>query len=417
MAEERGPGVKAAQAAWLAACAQAGCATSLPAEQVAIAEAVGRVTARPVHARWSVPAHPVAAMDGIAVHALDVGPDAGHPYRPVVLPPDRFDLIDTGDPLPAGRDTVVMREHVQRRLDGAVEILTPTAAGRHVRAVGEDVRAGEPLLSAHHLLRPVDVATAASAGHIELTVHARPLVAVIPTGDEIRPIGADLARGEVLETNSLLLTGILHDAGCDVRTWAIQPDQPSRIATAARDAATEADLVLIIAGSSAGRGDHTAAVLRTLGEVIVHGVAVKPGHPVVLGVLHTERPVPVIGVPGYPISAAMTVDLFALPMLAGLHNRRPPRRPTITARVAVDLAPADVERYLLVTVREPDRPDDPVPIADPSHRGAGALSALMRADGLLLIAAGRQHRAGDPVAIELLRHPDPTRAPGRSSSG
>ncbi|MCU1610386.1 MAG: molybdenum cofactor synthesis domain protein, partial [Pseudonocardiales bacterium] len=126
-------------------------------------------------------------------------------------------------------------------------------------------------------------------------VHTRPVVAIIPTGDEIRPIGTGLGRGEVLDTNSLLLGAVLREAGCDVRPLPIQPDQPQRIATAAHDTADAADLVLIIAGSSAGRDDHTADVLRTLGEVDVHGVAVKPGHPVVLGIHHGDRAVPIIG--------------------------------------------------------------------------------------------------------------------------
>ncbi|MGI9001252.1 MAG: molybdopterin molybdotransferase MoeA [Pseudonocardia sp.] len=413
MAESGLPGVDAARAAWLAAAARAGCATLLPAEIVAISDAVGRVTAERVCARWSVPADPVAAMDGIAVCSRDAAPDVADPRAPVVLPPGGFDLVDTGDLLPAGRDTVIMREHVRHRPDGTVEIPAAAAPGGHVRQVGEDVRAGALLLPAHHRLRPMDAALAASTGHTTLAVHRRPVVAIVPTGDEIRPIGSDLAAGEVLDTNSLLLAATLRETGCAVRPLPIQPDRPDRITAAVRDAARAADLVLILAGSSGGRDDHTAAVLRALGEVVVHGVAVKPGHPVALGILRGDRSVPVVGVPGYPVSTALTVELFVLPLLAGLQGRAPPRRPTLDARLGVDVAPSGVERYVLVTLREPER--SAAPIAEPSHRGAGALSALVRADGLLHVAAGRQHHAGDPVTIGLLRDRDDPTLPGRSA--
>lgn len=405
MAEPTLLDVKSARAVWLAACTRAGCPLLLPTETVTIDDAAGRVTAQPVRSRWSVPADPVAAMDGIAVRAHDARPDPADPHAPVILPADRYDPIDTGDVLPAGRDTVVMREHIWYRPDGTVEIPAPTP-GSHVRQIGEDFCAGELLMPAHHRLRPMDTALAASAGHTRLVVYTRPVVAIIPTGDEIRPIGTDLARGEVLDTNSLLLGAVLREAGCEVRPLPIQPDQPQRIAATVRDAAHTADLVLVIAGSSAGRDDHTADVLRTLGEVVVHGVAVKPGHPVVLGVHHGDHAVPIIGVPGYPVSAALTIDLFALPLLSRLQGRPPPQRPTLDARLAVDIAPANMDRYLLITLREPGRPNGATPSAEPSHRGAGALSALARADGLLHLAAGERHRVGDPVTIELLRGRD-----------
>lgn len=410
MAEPALLDVESARAAWLAACTRAGCPLLLPAETVPIGAAAGRVTAQPVRARWSVPADPVAAMDGIAVRAHDARPNPADPHAPVILPPEHYDPIDTGDVLPAGRDTVVMREHIRRRPDGTAEIQAPTPTpGSHVRQVGEDFCAGELLIPAHRQLRPMDTALAASAGHTDLAVHTRPVVAIIPTGDEIRPIGTDPARGEVLDTNSLLLGAVLREAGCDVRPLPIQPDQPQRIAAAVRDAAHTADLVLVIAGSSAGRDDHTADVLRNLGELVVHGVAVKPGHPVVLGVHHGDRAVPIIGVPGYPVSAALTIDLFALPLVARLQGRPPPRRPAVDARLAVDIAAADLDRYLLIALREPARRHGGAPAAEPSHRGAGALSALARADGLLHLAAGERRRAGDPVRVELLRDRDERR--------
>lgn len=385
------PSVEEARAAWLRACAAAGCRGLLPAEQVGVEHAAGRVTAGPVHALWSAPAFACAAMDGIAVRAADTA------AAPVVLAPGRYREIDTGDPLPDGCDAVVMREHVIRRADGAVALRAPVDPGRHVRPVGEDLRAGEPLLPAGHVLRPVDLAAAAAAGHRAVAVRRRPVVAIVPTGDEVRPLGSDLRRGEVLDTNSLMLAATLRAAGCASRVAPIEPDDPARIAAAVRAAAAGADLVAVIAGSSAGRDDHTSRVVAGLGSVVVHGVAVRPGHPVLLGVLDGPPATPVIGVPGYPVAAAVTVELFALPLLAALQGTRLARRPTAVVRLARDVGSRpDLDEYVLVAL-------DGTGAAAPLPGGAGARSALVRADGLLRVpAGGGGHRAGDQVEVELL---------------
>jgi putative molybdopterin biosynthesis protein len=381
------PSVDSALAAWLAACA----AKPVEAEEIAVERGLGRVTASGVAALWSSPAFACAAMDGIAVRAADTA------AAPVVLGPDLFDEIDTGDPLPDGRDAVVMREHVVRGADGGVALRTPARAGQHVRAVGEDMQAGEPLLPAGHRLRPVDLAAIAAGGHRTVVVRRRPVVAIVPTGDEVRPLGSDLRRGEVLDTNSLMLGATFGEAGAATRLAPVQPDDPCRIAAAVRRAARGADLVAVLAGSSAGRDDHTAEVVRALGSVVVHGVAVRPAHPVLLGVLHGGRSVPVIGVPGYPVSAALAVELFALPLLAQLLGMRRVPRPMARARLAADVASRlDIDEYVLVAL-------DAMGSAVPLRRGAGARSALVRAGGMLRIPPGSAGcRAGDRVEVELL---------------
>ncbi|MGH3972428.1 MAG: molybdopterin-binding protein, partial [Pseudonocardiaceae bacterium] len=291
--------VPAAQAldAWRDACAAAGCPDRVRTERLSLAEAIGRVTAEPVWARRSSPAFDSAGMDGIAVRAVDtVGASE---TAPVTL--TDFDVIDTGDPLPEGRDAVVMREHVHLSGEGA-ELIAATPPYQHVRSIGEDVAAGELLLPQGHRLRAVDIAAAAAAGVTEILVRRRPVVAVLPTGDEIRPLGTEPGIGEIPDTNSLMLAGQASEHGCDVLSLPIEPDDPDRIATAVLTAAERADLVLIIAGSSAGRGDHTASVVARVGTLAVHGVAVRPGHPVVLGTAGTT---PVLGAPGDPVSAAL----------------------------------------------------------------------------------------------------------------
>ena len=385
-----------ALAAWREARAEAGCPARVEVVRVPVGEAVGRVTASPVWARRSSPAFDSSAMDGIAVRAADTVGAAE--TTPVLLGQGEFEVVDTGDPLPAGYDAVVMREHVHRTADGRAELRAAVPPYQHVRSIGEDISATELLLPEGHRLRPVDVAACAAAGSVELAVRRTPVVVVVPTGDEIRPLGAELEPGDIPDTNSLMLAAQAREAGCDARVTAIVPDDPARITEVLVESTKDADLVLLIAGSSAGRDDYTARVVAAAGSVAVHGVAVRPGHPVVLG---TAGRTPVIGVPGYPVSAALTFDIFAAPLLAELEGAAPRERPVTTARLARKLPSAigmdDWVRVRLGRVR--DRI-----VATPLPRGAGVLTSLVRADGLLVVPSGVEgHHAGEEVRVDLLR--------------
>jgi putative molybdopterin biosynthesis protein len=364
--------------------------------RVPLEEAVGRVLAEPVWAARSSPPFDAAAMDGIAVRAEDtVGASETAPAR---LEPAAYELVDTGDPLPADFDAVVMREHVHEVDGGGVELRAAATPYQHVRSIGEDVSAAELLLPAGHRLRPVDVAAAGAAGATELVVRRPPVVAVIPTGDEIRTLGSELRPGDLPDTNSLMLAAQAEGIGCRAVRYGIVPDDSERIAAAVREAATEADLVIVIAGSSAGRDDYTAAVVAEIGTLAVHGVAVKPGHPVVLGAADGT---PVLGAPGYPVSAALTFDIFAAPLLARLEGAVSTDWPRARARLARKLASAmgvdDWIRVRLGRVRGEF-------VATPLPRGAGVLTSLVRADGLLVVPARLEgHHAGEEVEVRLLR--------------
>jgi putative molybdopterin biosynthesis protein len=385
--------------AWQAARDAAGCPERLPAISVPVTEAAGLVTAAPVWATRSSPPFDAAGMDGIAIRAADTL--GASETSPVYLAPDAYDVIDTGDPMPAGRDAVVMREHVHYDTEGRAELLAAAPPYQHVRSIGEDVSAGELLLPEGHRLRPADLAAAVAAGAKQLSVRKRPLVLILPTGDEIVPIGTEPGPGEILDTNSLMLAAQAREAGCEARILPIEPDSPQGIAAAVKAAAVECDLLIVIAGSSAGRDDYTARVVSATGTLAVHGVAVRPGHPVVLGVVGQT---PVLGAPGYPVSAALTFDIFAVPMLAGLSGAPPPRRPVTAARLARKLAsPLGMDDW--VRVRLGSVGGDLV--ATPLPRGAGVLTSLVRADGLLVVPAGVEgHHAGSTVSVELLRSLD-----------
>ncbi|MEO7260002.1 MAG: molybdopterin molybdotransferase MoeA [Jatrophihabitantaceae bacterium] len=376
-------------------------------EQVPVQAGLGRVTALAVHARRPSPRFACAAMDGIAVVGDSLGAGAGVP-----LPTSAFSWVDTGDPLPAGTDTVVERERVELRADGSALVTGEVARGRNVRAVGEDFQAGQLLVPGGHRLRPADLGAAAAAGYAALTVARRPVVAIIPTGDEIRPVGSVLGPGEFTDSNSVMLAALAARCGAVPMVTDVQPDDPDLLAAAVRQAASSADLVLVLAGSSRGRDDYTATVLAQVGSVAVHGVAVRPGHPVLLGHVkpgqsescppgsagRSAGTVPAIGVPGYPLASAVIFELFAAPLLLKLEGLRAADRAPLRARLGCDWdSPPGVEDWVPVSLDA--GPDSPVAVPSEGH-GAGSVSRLVRADAWWPIPIGQGPFArGDRIEV------------------
>jgi len=422
------PSPQAAYAQWIDACTAAGWRGALEAEPVPVAGALGRVTAAPVRARWPSPRSACAAMDGIAISAADTAgsADTAGVWR---LAAPAFAWVDTGDPLPEGMDTVVERERVQFGADGSARITGPAPRGLNVRARGEDFQGGQLLIPAGHRLRPADLAAAAAAGHAALEAARRPVAAIIPTGDEIRPVGSALGPGEVTDSNSVLLASRAGEAGARPVVSDVQPDDPDALAAELRRAAPAADLVLVIAGSSAGRSDHTAAVIAQAGGVAVRGVAVRPGHPVLLGQAGLDethggrsgRPsaaVPVIGIPGYPLAAAVIFELFAAPLLAALQGGRPPDRVWQRAQLATDWTSSpDVEDWVPVSLTGlgpaagPASPasapagldDAGAVLATPGRGGAGGISRLVRAHAWWPVPIGQGKFArGEHIDVQLI---------------
>jgi putative molybdopterin biosynthesis protein len=340
-------------------------------------------------------------MDGIALRGGEAGILSREQGDRWQLGAASFATVDTGDPLPPGADTVVERERVEYAPDGSAWITGPAPRGLHVRTRGEDFGAGQPLVPAGHRFRPVDLAAASAGGHAALEVIRRPTVAIIPTGDEIRPAGSDLGQADITDSNSIMLAAQAVEAGARPLVSDVQPDDPGTIAGKVRQVARAADVVLIIAGSSAGRRDHTAAVLSEVGGLTVRGVAVRPGHPVLLGHART-RPagdissaaVPVIGVPGYPLAAAVIFELFAVPLLAALHGVPHAGRARSRVQLACDwTSSAEVEDWVPVMLRPSADADSSggteVTVATPSGHGAGAITRLLRADAWWPIPIGQ----------------------------
>ena len=408
-----------------AALESAGRMDPLSGEDVELEEALGRVTAEAVWAEISSPAYHSCAMDGYAVRAADtLGATETSPVRLEVGPDGAARAVDTGDPLPRWADAVIMVEHTQPVGGGehsgsdeeaaieeaAIEIRAAVAPWTAIRAMGEDMVATELVLPAGRRLSPVDLGAIAGCGHPTVAVRRRPRVAVIPTGTELvtaeQASREGLTAGDIIEYNSLVLASQVREWGGEPVRLPIVPDDFERLLATVRRAASENDLVLVIAGSSAGSEDYTAAVCREAGELLVHGVAVRPGHPVILGMVDApdDARVPLIGVPGYPVSCALTGEIFVEPLLSGWLGVEPARKQTLRASMTRKLqSPMGSDEWVRVTVgRVGDRT-----VAAPLSRGAGVITSLVRADGIVRIPRFSEGvDAGQEVTVELYRRAD-----------
>lgn len=371
------------------------------AERIPTLEAAGRVLAEPVYARRSVPHYHAAAMDGIAVRAADTfGASETAPRRLRVGETAWY--VDTGDPLPPQADAVIMIEDVHPAAEGEVEILAAAAPWQHVRPLGEDVVRTELVLPQGRVVRPADLGALLNAGHAEVAVRRKPRVALIPTGDELRdppPAGpAELGPGEILESNTAVQAAYVRAWGGEPVRMPIVPDDFDALCEAVRRAAAEADVVVLNAGSAAGSEDYTAPVVERLGAVYVHGIAIRPGNPLLLGAACGR---PLLGIPGYPVSAAVTFELFCRPLIAALTGAPLEERPTVRARITRRVvSPAGWEEFLRVAVGRVG----PRLVATPVGRGAGALMTLVRADGIVRIPRESQGlEEGEEVTVELYR--------------
>ena len=380
---------------------EAGALEPMPAEPVPLVEARGRITAAPIWAIASSPHYDAAAMDGIAVRAADTtGATETSPITLAVGGPEPQAVwVDTGDPMPRGFDAVIMIEHLHPVGDGHVSIMAPVAPWQHVRPLGEDIVATELVLPENHRLTPADLGACAAAGLTEVPVRRRPSVAIIPTGNELVPVGAELQPGDIVEFNSLMLSGLLEEWGAAPTVFDRAPDVFAAIRDAARAALSEHDLVIINAGSSAGSEDYTALVVEELGRLLVHGVAVRPGHPVALGIAGGK---PLVGLPGYPVSALLTAELLLKPLIEGwLGQANTDQRPTVQAHITRKvMSPVGEDEFLRVKL---GRVGEKM-VATPVQRGAGVIMSLVRADGLVTIPRFSEGvDVGAEVTVDLLR--------------
>ncbi|PSP79713.1 molybdopterin molybdenumtransferase MoeA [Halobacteriales archaeon QS_1_68_20] len=381
---------------------------SVGSETVPLADADGRVLASTVAADRNVPHYRRAAMDGYAVRAADTfgasdrspevlltsegGDEAGGPGSGREVGPSEAARVHTGSEVPPGADAVVMVEDVERVRD-EIEVFDAVAAGENVAPVGEDVEADQTLYEPGYRLRPSDLGLLKSVGVTEVEVVERPQVAVIPTGEEL--VQADPDPGEVIETNGLTVSRLVRRWGGEATYREVVTDDADALRDAIeRDLAH--DVVVTTGGSSVGERDLLPEVLADLGEVLVHGVALKPGHPVALAVVGET---PVLALPGYPVACIVNAVQFLRPTLSWLAGTGPPTHPTVRATLARKIH-SDPGTRTFARVKL-DREGEEWTATPTRASGSGVLSSVALADGWVVVPESLEGLSdGEPVEVQ-----------------
>ncbi|HSP47525.1 MAG TPA: molybdopterin biosynthesis protein [Clostridiaceae bacterium] len=370
---------------------------TLGSETVSVTDALDRITSEAVYARISAPHYNASAMDGIAVLAAQTF--GATDTTPVVLKKGTdFQVVDTGDPLPEGCDAVIMVEDVIQTSEDEVRILSAASPWQHIRQIGEDLCQEEMVVPSNTRIEPATMGAMLAGCVGEVAVWKRPVIGLIPTGDEIVSPRANPKEGEIIEFNTTIFSAMVRRWGAVPKTYPIVVDKFDLILETLKKASEECDMVILNAGSSAGREDFSSRAIGTLGEVFLHGIAIKPGKPTILGEISGK---PCIGVPGYPVSGIIVLEKIGKGVLEGMMmsplRENPKVRATVSRRVMSTLKYEEFVRIKLGRVNGRL-------IATPLNRGAGVVTSFVKADALLTIPMNTEGiEAGDEVEVELLK--------------
>ncbi len=368
-------------------------------ELVSVQNAFGRITARAVYAAICAPHYAASAMDGIAVHAKDTF--GATETTPVRLTPQQYMVVDTGDPVPEDCDAVIMVEDIVRGEDESVTIYAAAAPWQHIRQIGEDICAGEMILASYMEVTPAAIGAMIAGGVLEIEVIKKPVIGIIPTGDEIVAPCTNPKPGDIIEFNSSIFSAMVQEWGAEAKTYPIVPDRFDAIREMVAGAADECDIVLLNAGSSAGREDYSVSVIRELGDVVYHGIAIKPGKPAILGL---RGAVPILGVPGYPVSGIIVIEELLKPLVAEwIHSNTAPVQLATATLTRPVVSGLKYQEFVRVRMGEVGGKLT----ASPLSRGAGVVSSFMKADGILEVPQGTEgYEAGEEVQVRLLSTPE-----------
>jgi putative molybdopterin biosynthesis protein len=372
----------------------------LETETIPVIHSIERVLAEPVFARISSPPFHCAAMDGIAVQA-EVTYGAAEESPKILSIGKEAIFVNTGNPIPHGMNAVIMIEDVHLIDGGRAEIREAAYPWQHVRGVGEDVIATEMIFPENHKITPYDLGALLAAGHHEIRVKKKPRVFIVPTGSELLEPGSSHPsnpRSGIIESNSYVLSGlIMEDGGVPIR-HAIVEDDPKKIEEALLSHHDEVDLILMIAGSSAGSEDYTRSIIEGSGEIFIHGLAIMPGKPTLIGRFKDR---PIIGIPGYPVSAIIAYEEVVRPILYESLHLPKPERPKIKALPTVKIpSKLGTEEFLRVKVGKVGEKF----FATPLPRGSGMITSLTKADGIIripLLSEGIAEK--EEAEVELLK--------------
>lgn len=364
-------------------------------ETIAVREALGRITAEPIYARLSSPAFHSCAMDGIMVRAKDT--KMAREHEPLILKDNQFIPCDTGDPLISPYDAVLMAEELSEA-EAGVKIYKSIHPWENVRPLGEDIIEQDLLFPQSHELKSVDLSVILAAGIQNISVYKKPAIAIIPTGDEIVSGDEALNIGEIIESNTAMFKAMALESGAECKIFPIIPDQLQQLVEIVKQATQDFDVVTIVAGSSAGREDFTVEVAKKLGQVFVHGIAIRPGKPAVLAKINEK---PFIGLPGYPVSGHIVFNEIIRPILLKKGHRTVEPNPVLQAKLTRPaVSSLQHQEYIRVKVGK----INDTYTATPMDRGAGASMSLAQSDGYLIIPQESEgNNRGEEVTVRLHR--------------
>ncbi|MGY0374498.1 molybdopterin biosynthesis protein [Clostridium sp. JNZ J1-5] len=370
---------------------------ALGTEILRVEDSLNRIAAKPVFAKISSPYFNASAMDGIAIRYKSTF--EANEVNPIRLKKGSdFIYVDTGDVIKDPFDSVIMIEDVVKIDDETVEIIKAASPWQHVRPVGEDIVASEMIIPAFHKITPVDIGALLSGGILEIAVIKKPRVGIIPTGTEIINPEEEISEGKIIDSNSRMFEALVVQYGGQANRYKPIIDDYKLIKEAMIKAVEENDLVVINAGSSAGSEDYSSKIIEELGKVVAHGIAIKPGKPAILGKINNK---PVIGLPGYPVSAYFVFDAFVTPLifkyLRHEEEKRQKVKAILSSRLMSSLKHLEFVRIKLGKIGKKL-------IATPLNRGAGVTMSLVRADGVLKIPKTVEGiEAGEKIEVELLK--------------
>ncbi|MGB3368870.1 MAG: molybdopterin biosynthesis protein [Acidaminobacteraceae bacterium] len=367
---------------------------NLEYEIVSVFESLARKTYTPHFALVSNPNYNASAMDGIMVNAEKTM--LANERNPVILTLGvDFKYVDTGDVIEKEFNSVIMIEDVTEVSGSEIMIHKPSYEWEHIRVIGEDIVIGEMIVPSNHVITPVDISALLSGANTDINVYKTIKVGVIPTGDEIVAVNTNLTPGQIIDSNSSLFKAMVEEAGARCTRYDIVRDDKELLKAAVKKAAKENDIVVISAGSSAGSEDFTSTVIDELGDLILHGISIKPGKPTIFGEIDGKA---VIGIPGYPVSAFISFREFVLPLINGKYNEKKAlEKAILSKRVVSSLKHLEFVRVKLGII-------DGKLIASPLSRGAGVTMSLVKADAILEIPRNSEgFEVGSEVDVEILR--------------
>ncbi|MBP3200869.1 MAG: molybdopterin biosynthesis protein [Lachnospiraceae bacterium] len=363
-------------------------------EEVKTVDALNRITSEAIYARCNSPLFNAASMDGICVDSK-ITKNASE-ENPIILKLGvDYKIVDTGDAIKPPFDAVIMAEDVIEIDEETVKIVSPISGWENIRPIGEDIVIGEMILESNHEIKPIDIGALIAGGISKIKCHKKMTVGIIPTGDEIVNMKDEPKEGDIIDSNSYMIKALVEASYGIGNRYDIVKDDYEKIKSKLKESIKNNDVTIINAGSSAGTEDYTVHILREIGEVIVHGVSMKPGKPVILAIVDGK---PVIGLPGYPMSAYLAFDLFVKPILTRKKEVNEEIDAVSSKRLISSLKHREFVRVKVGKI------DDKY-VAAPLNRGAASQMSMVKADGIMIIPQNSEGvEAGELCKVKLLKN-------------